>query len=480
MHKVTIDPVTRIEGHLKIEVEIENGKVVHAQSSGAMHRGIETILAGRDPVDAHVLTSRVCGVCPVSHAQAAVLCADEAFKIAPPDNGRILRNLIQAGNNLMSHILHFYHLTALDYVTGPDTPPFIPRYKGDYRLPKEINDKAVEQYIQALDIRMKAHEMLAIFGGRVPGLCGTVPGGATETVTVDKITDFLWRLKEIKSFIENSYLPTVIAVAKVYPDYWNIGVGCKNLLSYGVYPDASGKKLINAGVFSDGKDEEFDHAKITEHVKYAWYNDDNGGLHPSKGKTTPSLDKPGAYSWLKAPRYDNKVYEVGPLARMFINRKQDPVLVNTMETLGMTESKVFSVLGRHAARAVESKICADAMEKWVMELKPGKPAHTPYTVPKEGEGKGLTEASRGALGHWMRIENGKVALYQMIVPTTWNGSPRDDNGQPGPIEQALIGTPVKDDNNPIELVRVVRSFDPCISCAVHILDADKKQKIFKV
>lgn len=236
--KIVIDPVTRIEGHLKIEVEIEGDKVVNAYSSGLMHRGIETILLGRNPVDAHVLTSRICGVCPVSHSQAAVLCADEAFKINPPDNGRILRNLIQASNSLMSHILHFYHLAALDYVVGPDTPPFIPRYKGDYRLPKDVNDNAVKQYIQALDIRMKAHEMLAIFGGRVPGLCGTVPGGASETVTVDKISDFLWRLKEIKAFIDDTYIPEVIAVAKFYSDYWDIGAGSKNLLSYGVYPDA--------------------------------------------------------------------------------------------------------------------------------------------------------------------------------------------------------------------------------------------------
>jgi hydrogenase large subunit len=322
--------------------------------------------------------------------------------------------------------------------------------------------------------------MLVIFGGRAPGLCGTIPGGATETVTVDKITDFLWRLKEIKLFIENNYIPTVVAVAKVYSDYWDIGVGCKNLLSYGVYPEADGSKLIKAGAFTDGKDEEFAQAKITEQVKYAWYNDDNGGLHPSKGKTTPSLDKAGAYSWLKAPRYDNKVHEVGPLARMFINRTQDPILVKTAESLGIPATKAFSVLGRHAARALEAKMCADAMEKWIMQLKPGQPTHTPYTIPKEGEGMGLTEASRGALGHWMKIENGKIALYQMVVPTTWNGSPRDDSGQPGAIEQALIGTPVKDDNNPIELVRVVRSFDPCIACAVHILDANKKQKIFEV
>jgi len=420
----------------------------------------------------------------VSHTQAACLCADDAFDVNPPENGRILRNLIQASNNLMSHILHFYHLAALDYVVGPDIPPFIPRYKGDYRLPKAVNDVAVQQYIQALDIRMKCHEMLAIFGGKMPNLCANVPGGVSETVSVDKIADFLWRLKEIKAFIDNTYVPTVVAVAKVYADYFDIGAGCKNLLSYGVYPESADgkKKLIKAGTFTDGKDTEFDPAKITEYVKYSWYTDDCSGLHPSKGKTAPALDKTGAYSWLKAPRYDGKVHEVGTLARMFVNRTQNPILVKTAEALGIPATKAFSVLGRHAARALEAKICAEAMEKWVLQLQPGKPTHTPYTIPKEGEGMGLTEASRGALGNWMRIENSKVANYQLVVPTTWNGSPRDDKGQPGPIEQALIGTPVKDTNNPIEVVRVVRSFDPCIACAVHLVipDAREQYKVFEV
>lgn len=418
----------------------------------------------------------------MSHTQAACLCADDAFDVNPPENGRILRNLIQASNNLMSHILHFYHLAALDYVIGPSVPPFIPRYKGDYRLPKTVNDAAVKHYIQALDIRMKAHEMLTILGGRMPGLCAVVPGGVSETVTVDKITDFLWRLKEVKAFIDDVYLRDVIAVAKVYPDYWNIGAGCKNLLSYGVYPETADgkKKLIKAGTFTNGKDTKFDPARIAEYVKYSWYTDDCGGLNPKNGKTKPALDKAGAYSWLKAPRYDGKVHEVGPLARMFVNRAQNPILVRTAESLGVPTTKAFSVLGRHAARVLEAKICAEAMEKWVMQLQPGKPTHAPYTIPKEAEGIGLTEASRGALGHWMRIENGKVANYQLVVPTTWNASPRDDKGQPGPIEQALIGTPVKDTNNPLEIVRVIRSFDPCIACAVHILDARKQVKKFKI
>ena len=249
--KITIDPVTRIEGHLKITVEVDDGKVVDARSSGTLWRGIEIILQGRDPRDAGQITQRICGVCPMAHGTASILSLDDAFKVTVPDNGRIIRNLMLGSNYLQSHILHFYHLAALDYVTGPAIPPFVPRYKGDYRLSEKLNNAYVEHYLQALEIRKKAHEMLAIWGGRMPPQTAMVVGGVTCKPSVDKIAAFLWRLREIKSFINDVYLPDVLGVADVYADYKNIGRGYGNLLAYGGFPlDSQGKtKLFKSGAF---------------------------------------------------------------------------------------------------------------------------------------------------------------------------------------------------------------------------------------
>ena len=236
MAKLTISPVTRIEGHLKIEVDVEGGKVVDAKSTGTMFRGFEIILKGRDPRDASQITQRICGVCPTAHGTASVRCLDNAFGVKPPTNGRIIRNLIFGSDYLMSHILHFYHLVALDYVKGPDTEPFIPRYEGDYRLDPNTNKVAVNQYIKALDIRQKCHQMVALFGGRAPHVYGMIVGGATEIPSLDKMVSLQWRLKEIKEFIDGTYLPTVYLVAGAYKDLFGVGVGCKNLISFGVFP----------------------------------------------------------------------------------------------------------------------------------------------------------------------------------------------------------------------------------------------------
>ncbi|MGB9792035.1 MAG: nickel-dependent hydrogenase large subunit [Thermacetogeniaceae bacterium] len=473
MPKVIVDPVTRIEGHLKIEVEVEGGKVVEARSSGTLFRGIELILRGQDPRDAQEIVQRICGVCPIGHATAATLALDDAFGIKPPHNGRIIRNLILGSNYIQSHILHFYHLAALDYVKGPDNiPPLAPRYEGDYRLPDAVNNAAVNHYLQALEMRKKAHEMLAIFGGRAPGQRAIVPGGVTETVDAEKIVHFKYRLAELIDFIDNVYVPDVLAIAEAYSDWFEIGKGCKNLLAYGAFPiDDDGNLFFKRGVYTEGVEGELDPGKITEEVKYSWYNDDTGGTKPTESVITPEPNKAGAYSWLKAPRYDGKVHEVGPLARMWISK--DP----KVRSLG---DKAFSVMGRHAARALECQKLAHAMAEWVMQLEPGKPTCTPHRVPNTADGMGLTEAARGALGHWIKIEAGRIAKYNAVVPTTWNGGPRDSKGQPGPIEQALVGTPVKDPNNPIEIVRVVRSFDPCIACAVHIITPGRDVRSFRV
>ncbi len=513
MSTIIIDPITRIEGHLKVEAVVENGEVKETKCSGTLFRGFENILKGRDPFDAQHLTQRICGVCPATHAQAATLNLDSAFGIDDqvPDNGRILRNLIAGANVLQSHILHFYHLTALDYVDvtkvaqyeGKDPAlvsvknfihraldandmallgPFFPRYEGDYRLPDEVDIQAVAHYVQALDVRRMCHELSAIFSGKMPHSVGIVPGGVTERPTVQKIADFYWKLQEIRNFINDVYIPDVLAVAGVYSDYFEIGKGCGNFLSYGFGDLDSREKdltkrarLHKQGATTAGTltHSTLDVSKIIEDVKHSWYKS-GSGLHPSQGETEADFFKADAYSWLKSPRYKGEVYEVGPLARMLVSYVAgEPTvqkLVNdTLAHFNAGPEVLFSVLGRHAARALDCTFVADSMADWVLQLKPGEPVCAEYETPDEAEGMGLWDGPRGALGHWIRIEGGKIANYQAVVPTTWNASPADDKGQPGPMEQAINGTKIRDESNPFEIVRIVRSFDPCLACAIHIV-----------
>ncbi|MBM3154505.1 MAG: nickel-dependent hydrogenase large subunit [Chloroflexi bacterium] len=506
MSKIVVDPITRIEGHLKIEVTTENGVVKDAQSSGMMFRGLELILRGRDPRDAQRYTQRICGVCPTSHSIASTLNLDSAFGLAGkiPDNGRTVRNLILGAAHIADHILHFYHLTALDYVDvtkilgydGNDPAlnsvkefakrgelaPFVPRYEGDYRLSDKQNIAALAHYVQALEMRRKGQEMLTIFGGKMPHNMAVIPGGVTCNVTVDKIAAFLWRLNELRDFIDNVYIPDVLMVAETYSDYFGIGAGCGNLLSYGQWdldgtnPDYTKRnRLVKQGTVStDLKPGELDPGKIMEYVKHSWYADSSTGKHPTKGVTEPQYGKAGAYSWVKAPRYDGKVYEVGPLAGMAVSYvKGEPTVKALVDSvLGKfkaSPSALFSVLGRHAARALITKFVADSMPGWLLQLKPGEPAYIDYEIPDEGMGMGLVDGARGALGHWVEIKDKKIDNYQCVVPSTWNLCPRDDKGQPGPVEQALIGTKIKDEKNPFEIGRIVRSFDPCLACAIHLI-----------
>ena len=311
---------------------------------------------------------------------------------------------------------------------------------------------------------------MALFGGKAPIAYGLIAGGAPEIPTLDKMVSFQWRLKEIKEFIDGTYLPTVYLVAGAYKDLFGVGAGCKNLISFGVFPldDEEKTFLLKPGTYTQGKDLPLDQTLIREYVKYSWYQNKTTGLHPSKGMTEPEFDKKGAYSWVKAPRYRDLPHEAGPFARMWIT---NPVLSkHANKFLGIDEKKeirfrdlgdkAFSILGRIAARAEETKLVADAMEKWILQLKPGAPSNVKAEIPKEAMGFGLTEAPRGAVGHWISIKDQKIDNYQVVAATIWNASPRDDKGLLGPIEQALIGTPVPDIKNPFNVVRVVRSFDP--------------------
>lgn len=505
MTAIVIDPVTRIEGHLKVEVVTDGGVVKEARCCGMLFRGLEIILRGRDPRDAPSITQRICGVCPIAHAMASSLALDDAFGIAEkvPNNGRLLRNLIFGSNFIQSHILHFYHLAALDYVDvtaaagyeGTDRwlrlvsdylsrgklSLFLPRYEGDYRLTASANRAAASHYVEALHKRREAHEMLAIFGGKMPHNVSIFPGGALEQVTVAKIIAFRWQLERLRDFIESYYLPDVLTVARAYPDYFQIGQGCRRYLSYGAWdldqnPDLTQRARMLPHGTLDGASQSYqplDPSRITEQVKHSWYHS-RSNLPPSHGETEVDPKKPDAYSFLKAPRYNGDVYEVGPLARLLMAYVKGvpnvrSLVDSVLSQAGADVPALASVLGRHAARAIECKLVADAMAEWVLQLKPDEPHCAVYDLPDEGSGMGLAEAPRGAVGHWIEIKDGVIANYQAVVPTTWNCSPRDDDGQPGACEQALEGTTVKDAQNPFELVRIIRSFDPCLACSIHMV-----------
>jgi hydrogenase large subunit len=489
--KITIDPMTRIEGHLKIEAVVDNKKVVEAKSEGTLYRGFEQILIGREPLDAIQITQRFCGVCPTPHAIASAQALENAFGIMPPNNGRIIRNIMQGANYIQSHVLHFYHLASLDYYRGPDIPPFVPRYEADYRLPDTVREALVNHYIQAYQIRLKAHELCAIWSGKMPHMASIAPGGVSIIPRIDNITTSLWRLKELTDFIDNVYIPDVITIAQVYRDYFQIGTGCKKFLSFGLFdldaePEVTKRqRFFPMGRMSNGKIEPVDPKKIAEDVAASWY-DSPSHAHPSKGDTIPNPTKSGAYSWLKAPRYDGQVYEVGPLARMAMAYeskslpKAAQLISDTLSSLRVGPEALYSVMGRHLARALECKIVADELNNMIMQVKLEEPVCTEHKIPDSAQGMGLWCAARGALGHWIEIKNGKIARYQAVVPTTWNASPKDDKGQPGPIEQAMLGTIVEDTENPFALARIVRSFDPCLACAVHLLEPGKSVKKFRI
>jgi Ni,Fe-hydrogenase I large subunit len=498
--KIAIDPLTRIEGHLAIKLEIESGKVSKAYCAGEMFRGFEAILRGRSPMDAQQITQRICGVCPISHGMASLKAQEQVYGVELTDNGRLTRNLILGANYIQSHIVHFYQLSALDFVDitailkyqGSDgvlldlqswvkaqldsksifpASPFLPRYEGTYLQDLDINTGAIRHYVDALEMRAIAQEALALFGGKAPHATALIPGGITEKVTAKKIAAYAEILQRLRSFIERVYLPDVVAVAQAFPDYFQVGKGCGNFLAFGVFDQENAGQLLPGGRIEQGKLSDADPAKIGEDTTHALFSSPSG-LHPYEGQTVPAPDKAGAYSWLKAPRYEGKPYEVGPLARMLIahqkgHPKVKPLIEGALKDLGLEAAALDSVMGRHAARALECKIVADACVDWLDKLKPGQPTFADFKIPAAGKGAGLTEAPRGALGHWIEIAGHKIKNYQCVVPSTWNSSPRDSKGVAGPMEQALEGTPVADSGHPLEAARVVRSFDPCLACAVH-------------
>jgi Ni,Fe-hydrogenase I large subunit len=503
---VMISPLTRIEGHLGVHAETEEvdggQRVAAARCEGEMFRGLEQLLCGRDPLDAQQITQRICGVCPVCHGIASVRAQEQAYKLKPTRNGRLLQNLIQAANYLHSHVLHFYHLAALDFVdvtavlkySGSDrtlcslknwvqqaldrkevfpAAPFLPRFEGAYAQDLDRNVRWLAHYTEALELRRLCHEMGAVFGARLPHTTALIPGGCTQVPSLERVLEYRSRLQRVRDFIEEVYLPDLLAVAQEFPQYFEIGRGYGNFLSYGVFEDNdAGDRFIRPGVVIGGKWEALDVQQITEEVAHAWYAQD-GAKRPAEGETRPQPDKSGAYSWIKAPRYRGEPLEVGPLARVMVNyyagnggwvKKEVDAFC---EPLNLGLEQLVSVLGRHVARGLESRWVARQAFKWLDEIEVDGPAATDFDLPKEAAGVGLTEAPRGALGHWLAIKDYRISHYQCIVPTTWNCSPRDAAGKPGPVEKALEGTAIADPTQPIEIGRIVRSFDPCIACAVH-------------
>jgi ferredoxin hydrogenase large subunit/hydrogenase large subunit len=511
MAATTISPLTRIEGHLAIHTDTEaipdskKVKITSARCEGEMFRGIETIMQGRDPLDAQQITQRVCGVCPISHGMASLMAQEMAYGIEPVRNGRLAQNLIFSANYIQSHLLHFYHLAALDFVdiksvlkyNGSDSvmkalkawvenavasnsvfpaAPFLPRYEGNqYLADDQANWHLIGSYVTALKMRTIAHEMCAIFAAKMPHSTSLVPSGVTGEVTMERILCYKSRLDKLANFIETVYLPDLLLAAGAFADYWNIGASYGNFMSYGNFrmEEKTGpntRQFMPSGVILNGKLESLNPDKIREYVGHSRYTSASG-LHPYEGQTTPAPDK--GYSWLKAPRYDGKVMEVGPLARVMVaymtpgyewlKKEVDDILTAAK----LTPDKLNSVLGRHLARGLEAKWLCKQSYAWLNELELGKPMAKEFTIPKTGKGFGLVEAPRGALGHWLTIEDYKVKNYQCVVPTTWNCSARDDQNQAGAVEKALEGTILDDPQQPIEAGRIVRSFDPCIACAVH-------------
>ena len=558
--KIVVDPIPRIEGHLRIEAVLdEKNQIQDAFSSGTMWRGLEIILKGRDPRDAWAFTQRICGVCTTVHALASVRCVEDALGVKIPDNARIIRNLMNATQQTQDHLVHFYHLHALDWVDVVSALKADPKqtsqiaqsisnwpkssvgyfkdlqqtlvkfvesgqlgifsnaYWGHpaYQLPPEVNLIGVAHYLEALEFQKEIVKIHAIFGGKNPHPNYTVGGMACAIDPNSDTAINIERLNQVKKIIDNTitfidqvYIPDLIAIAGFYKN-WLHGKGLGNYLSYGDFPEAdfndvSSLKwprgaILNGDLSTVHEDvDPRDLTNITEEVAHSWYNYSGGdekALHPWEGETSPNytgpkppyefLDTDNKYSWLKTPRWKDNPMEVGPLARVFIQyAKKDPMITDTvnfvLKTLDVGPAALFSTLGRTAARGIECKQTAQFMLHYYNQLidnvKKGdyrtfnSDLWQPERWPKECKGFGYTEAPRGALGHWIKINDQKIKDYQIVVPSTWNASPRDSKGRPGAYESALIGTPMANPEQPLEILRTVHSFDPCLACASHIFD----------
>ena len=557
--RVVIDPITRIEGHLRIELETDGGRITNAWASATQFRGIETILQGRDPRDAWALAQRICGVCTGVHAIASIRAVEDALKYPVPRSAELIRNLVNGMGMVQDHVMHFYHLHALDWVdvksalaadpqatarlasavspwpnnsatwfrevqervaksvSGGQLGIFAGGYWGHpaYRLPPEANLLAVAHYLEALKWQREIIRLHAIFGGKNPHPNFLVGGMACAINLDNNITINAVRMDELKGlitqarrFVDEVYYPDVMAIAGFYKDYATIGASSPTLLSLGecgfscAGPPQGGSAPV--GVLLDGNFRDlqpFDPKKIGEFVTSSWYaypEGDRGSRHPWEGETVPRytgarppyqlLSDKEKYTWVKAPRYDGRPVQVGPNARLLVACAQGQgetvrMVDDALGKLGAGREALNSTLGRTLCRALESVIVARRMEEWYGSLQeriasgdiatfnPDK--WEPGSWPKSAQGVGFMEAPRGTLSHWVQIENRRISRYQCVVPSTWNSSGRDAEGNLGPFEHALAAGgrhPLQDPQRPLELLRTIHSFDPCQSCAVHVVD----------
>jgi [NiFe] hydrogenase large subunit/hydrogenase large subunit len=564
MTKIVVDPITRIEGHLRIEAEVSGGSIADAWSSSTMFRGIEKILKGRDPRDAWVFTQRFCGVCTTVHSIASVRAVENALNIKIPPNAELIRNIIIASQNVQDHVIHFYHLHALDWVditsglkadpaktaalaaSISDWPknsatyfkgvqeklkafvasgrlgPFANAYWGHpaYRLPPEANLMATAHYLEALEWQKDVIKIHAILGSKNPhpqtflvgGMAIPIDPDSQNALNADKLEEIKRLLAKAQEFVEKVYIPDLLAVASFYKDWAAIGGGVGNYLSYGEFPmDNSGspdKLWLPPGIVMAkdlAKVLPVDQKSIAEYVDHSWYDYGAGagkGLHPWEGETESRytgpkppfehLDTTGKYSWVKSPRYQDQPMEVGPLAKLLVayakgHKEVKGAVDGVLGKLGVGPAALFSTLGRTAARGIDCLVTAQQASKWLDQLidnisKGDYATHNnekwdPSSWPAEAAGYGWHEAPRGALGHWIKIKDQKILNYQAVVPSTWNASPRDAKGLRGPYEAALVGTPMADPNKPLEILRTIHSFDPCLACAVHVLDASGNEMV---
>jgi len=554
--KIVVDPITRIEGHLRIEVEIdETNTVKEAWASGQLFRGIETILKGRDPRDAGLIAQRICGVCTNVHYRASVSAVEDAYGITLPPNAESIRNLVTLALFVQDHIVHYYHLHSLDYVdvtsaldADPDkatelaqryhdypyrTSPghlnaikekltsfvkagrlglFANGYWGHkaYCFTPEQNLIHMNHYLEALRVQRDLSRAVAIFAGKTPHPQNLVVGGVTSVADMlnpQRLNDFMFIIKDARDFIERAYIPDITMAIEAYKAEIasGHGRGSGNFMAVGGYHFGKDKRLFESGVIL-GHDfehiEAFDEQKITEEASRSWYADDEA-VSPYDGKTEPhytdlnddgTLKTEGKYSWVKSPRYKGKPMEVGPLSRMLIGYLKDspvikPYMQRFMEKTEMELMDFSTTLGRNAARAVEAQVCADYLFSFCSELIENIKYYDEQTwtkydfeaLPKQAKGRGIFEVPRGVLGHFIHIDDAKIANYQAVVPTTWNASPKDADNVRGPYEESLIGITLEDPSAPLEVLRVVHSFDPCLACAVHVIDA-KNQSLanFKI